>query len=65
MLVISRKLWERVQIGPNVFVTVTRIGPETVRLGIEAPEDVHIVRCELIELDADGKPKPHVTKGID
>lgn len=48
MLVLSRKPGEKIQIGPNIWVTVVRIGPNTVRLGIEAPTDMHIVREELI-----------------
>lgn len=47
MLVLSRKVGERVSIGDHVKVTVVRIGPSSVRLGIEAPEDLNIVREEL------------------
>jgi len=47
MLVLSRKPGERVLIGDNVTVTVVRIGPNTVRLGIEAPRQVNILREEL------------------
>ncbi|CAN5407307.1 hypothetical protein BH11PLA2_BH11PLA2_34360 [soil metagenome] len=49
MLVLSRKIGEKIRIGTDVLVTVVRIGPTTVRLGIEAPEDVEIVRTELEE----------------
>ena len=48
MLVLSRKAGERVLVGDNVFITVVRIGPNAVRLGIEAPKDMNIVREELI-----------------
>lgn len=37
MLVLSRKVSETIQIGDSVTVTVVRIGPNSVRLGIEAP----------------------------
>ena len=47
MLVLSRKLGERIMIGENIAVTVVRIGPNNVRLGIEAPRDLNIVREEL------------------
>ncbi|MEX0701917.1 MAG: carbon storage regulator [Planctomycetales bacterium] len=47
MLVLSRKPGERVMIGDDVVVTVVRIGPNNVRLGIEAPRDLNIVREEL------------------
>jgi carbon storage regulator len=47
MLVLSRKSGERILIGDNVTVTVVRIGPNNVRLGIEAPRELNIVREEL------------------
>lgn len=50
MLVLSRKPGERVLIGDNIAVTVVRIGPNNVRLGIDAPRDMDIVREELATL---------------
>ncbi|HAA52239.1 MAG TPA: carbon storage regulator [Planctomycetaceae bacterium] len=47
MLVLSRKPGERVLIGEDVCVTIVRIGPNSVRLGIEAPRDLSIIREEL------------------
>ena len=47
MLVLSRKPGERILIGDSVTVTIVRIGPNTVRLGIEAPRELNIVREEL------------------
>lgn len=47
MLVLSRKPGERILIGENVSVTIVRIGPNSVRLGIDAPRDLNIVREEL------------------
>ena len=47
MLVLSRKPGERVLIGEDVCVTIGRIGPNSVRLGIEAPRDLSIIREEL------------------
>jgi carbon storage regulator len=52
MLVLSRKVGERVLVGDKVVVTVVRIGPNAVRLGIEAPKEMNIVRDELC--DANG-----------
>ena len=48
MLVLSRKPGERIIIGDDITVTVVRIGPNTVRLGIDAPAHLNIVREELI-----------------
>lgn len=47
MLVLSRKLNQDVIIGDNVKITVLKIKGNTVRLGIEAPRDVRVVRGEL------------------
>ena len=49
MLVLSRKSGERILIGDEVTVTVVRIGPNNVRIGIEAPRQMNIVREELRE----------------
>jgi carbon storage regulator len=47
MLVLSRKPGESIHIGDDVVVTVVRVGPNAVRLGVSAPRDVPIVREEL------------------
>ncbi len=47
MLVLSRKVGERIWIGENISVTVVRITGGGVRLGIEAPAELPVVREEL------------------
>ncbi|MFM8223450.1 MAG: carbon storage regulator [Planctomycetaceae bacterium] len=47
MLVLSRKAGEKILIGSDIKVTVIRIGPTSVRIGIEAPGNLNIVREEL------------------
>jgi carbon storage regulator len=47
MLVLSRKIGERIRIGDHVTLTVVRIHGDKVRLGIEAPPDVTIHREEV------------------
>lgn len=49
MLVISRKPGERVCVGDDVIVTVLEVTGSTVRLGIEAPDEVRIYRHEIWE----------------
>lgn len=49
MLVLSRKAGQRIQIGPDVAVTVVKLGSGGVRLGIEAPPELAVVRGELAE----------------
>ena len=47
MLVLSRKVGERVVIGDRITVTVLEVKGRQVRLGFEAPPDVQIWRGEL------------------
>jgi carbon storage regulator CsrA len=47
MLVLTRKCQEKIRIGNSVSVTVLRIKGKTVRLGIEAPANVPLLRGEL------------------
>ena len=54
MLVLSRKPGEKILIGDHISVTVVRIGPNTVRLGIEAPRNMNIMREELTVTLAEG-----------
>jgi carbon storage regulator len=56
MLVLSRKVGERILIGNNIAVTVVRLGPGIVRLGVEAPQDLAIVREEIKGTGRDVKP---------
>ena len=47
MLVLSRKVGERIQLGDQITVTLVKIQGNTVRLGIEAPPNMAVVREEL------------------
>jgi carbon storage regulator len=47
MLVLSRKEMERVKVGDSIVVTIVRVSGDKVRLGIEAPDDVLVLRDEL------------------
>ena len=49
MLVLTRKLMEKLYIGNDVCVTVVRLEGGQVRLGIDAPREVAVVRAELLE----------------
>ena len=49
MLVLSRKALQSVVIGDDVRITVVRVEGNQVRIGIEAPQDVRILRGELLE----------------
>lgn len=47
MLVLSRKANQGIWIGEHIFITVLRIEGGRVKIGIEAPPDVHVDREEV------------------
>lgn len=52
MLVLSRKVGERILIGENISVTVVRVAGNGVRIGIVAPDEMPVIREELkLQLD--------------
>ncbi len=50
MLVLSRKLGERILIGDNIVVQVLAVNGNRVRLGIEAPPSVGVWREECVTM---------------
>jgi carbon storage regulator len=57
MLVLSRRESERICLGNSIVVTVVRLAGDRVRLGIEAPSDVRVLRGELEPHEA---PRPQL-----
>ena len=51
MLVLSRKEAQRIRLGDQIVITVLRLGGDKVRLGIEAPKDMLVLRDELEPYD--------------
>ncbi len=51
MLVLTRKLDEKIQIGDNITITLIRVQGNTVRIGIDAPRDIRVIRAELAKLE--------------
>lgn len=56
MLVLSRRLGEKIFIGENICITVVDIDRGKIRLGIEAPRETPIYRQELLPLDRPRTP---------
>jgi carbon storage regulator len=61
MLVIARKVGQRFRIGDSIVVTLLGIQGGSVRLGIEAPPDVRVLREELLSR----APRPANAQGVD
>ncbi len=47
MLVLSRKESQQIRLGDSIVLTIVRLSGDRVRLGIEAPDDIVILRQEL------------------
>lgn len=52
MLVLSRKESEKIKLGDEITITVVRVSGDRVRIGIEAPKDMIILRRELEDEEA-------------
>ncbi len=73
MLVLTRKLNEKIVIGEDITITVCEIGQGRIRLGIECPRSVPVKRAELtpyvktcIEYRADASdPRPFAEGGAE
>jgi carbon storage regulator len=50
MLVLTRRSEESIVIGGNIVVTILGVEGEKVKLGIEAPREIAILRKELTEV---------------
>lgn len=48
MLILSRKLDESIMIGDSITVKIVSIDKGVVKLGIDAPHDIRVLRSELI-----------------
>jgi carbon storage regulator len=48
MLVLSRKETESIRVGDSIVITIVRVSGDKVRIGIEAPREVPVIRNELL-----------------
>jgi carbon storage regulator len=47
MLILSRRESERVHLGDDIILTIVRVNGDKVRIGVEAPSHIKILRTEL------------------
>ncbi len=62
MLVLSRKEAQRIRVGDSIVVSIVKIAGDKVRVGIEAPSDVLVLRDELEAWDENGPSLPQAEK---
>jgi carbon storage regulator len=65
MLVLTRKTRQQIQIGPNVTITILQIKGQAVRVGIEAPRNVNVLRTELAEKMAGETHDPTIVAALE
>ena len=52
MLILQRKTAQSLMIGDDIKITVVEIGSDKVKIAIEAPKDIPILRSELLDAAA-------------
>ena len=58
MLVLSRRESQRIQLGESIVLTIVRVNGDRVRVGIDAPANVRVLRGEL---EPRGSAQPEAT----
>jgi carbon storage regulator len=62
MLVLSRKPGEKIKIGSAITITVVRVEGNRVRIGIDAPAEVPLVRAELNGVPSRSAAEPPLSR---
>jgi carbon storage regulator len=52
MLTLSRKVGEKITIGDNIVLMIVEVRGDKVRIGIEAPKEIKVMRSELEDKNA-------------
>jgi len=65
MLILTRKIGERINIGNDITITVVNIEGSQVRIGIDAPKDVIVHREEVYQKIIEENKSAASTSGLD
>jgi len=58
MLVLTRKPQEQIRVGEDVVITILRVKGQSVRIGIQAPPEVSLLRAELTPHQSSAEESP-------
>lgn len=61
MLVVTRRTDERIIIADNIEISVLEIGKDKVKIGINAPRDVKVIRSELRDAEQTNEQAAHIS----
>jgi carbon storage regulator CsrA len=65
MLVLTRKHQEKIRIGDHITITILKTKGNAVRVGIEAPAEIAVVRGELLANGATPRPTAQSREGLE
>ena len=71
MLVLTRRAEEKIKIGDNIIVNVLSVEGGVVKIGIDAPREITILRMEVLEqienenIEAAGKDVKDIAEAVD
>jgi carbon storage regulator CsrA len=65
MLVLTRKAKQQIQIGPHITITILQIKGQAVRVGVEAPREMCVLRTEIAKRMAGEDCNPTVMAALD
>lgn len=65
MLILSRKVDEKIKIGNDITLTIIEVKGEQVKIGVEAPKNVKVFRQEVFEeIQKENKDAAAASSGI-
>lgn len=57
MLVLSRKAGQKILVGDDIVIHIVRLGPNTVKVGIDCPKQIPILRPEVQDQNKEQAPE--------